>query len=84
MTSYPQKKKKKKKKKKKNLLRRKIVENEYCPCCCRESESGLHALWNCPTAQDLWGGGFLIFQKIAFVGESFMQLVEFCLHKLNN
>jgi hypothetical protein len=66
------------------LLRRKIVENEYCPCCCRESESGLHALWNYPTAQDLWGGGFLIFQKIAFVGESFMQLVEFCLHKLNN
>jgi hypothetical protein len=32
-----------------NLLRRKIVENEFCPCCCRDTKSGIHALWNCPT-----------------------------------
>jgi hypothetical protein len=54
-----------------NLLRRKIVENEFCPCCCRDTKSGIHALWNCPTVQDVWGGGTLIFQKTIFCGRVF-------------
>jgi len=37
-----------------NLFRRKIVRDNICPCYCREMESGLHPLWNCPTVQDVW------------------------------
>ncbi|XP_062147743.1 uncharacterized protein LOC133856702 [Alnus glutinosa] len=66
---------------KQNLHRRKIVENESCPCCCRDAD--IHALWNCPAAQDVWGGGTLIFQKTVFVGETFMQLVEFCMGRFS-
>jgi hypothetical protein len=66
-----------------NLFRRNIVKDNNCPCCLRERESGLHALWTCPAAQDVWGGGLVIFQKCAFLGDTFMQLVEFCLDRLN-
>jgi hypothetical protein len=55
-----------------NLFRRNIVKDNICPCCCREMESGLHALWTCPAAQDVWGGGSRIFQKCAFLGDTFM------------
>jgi hypothetical protein len=51
---------------------RKIVRDNICPCCCREMESGLHPLWNCPIVQDVWGGGSVIFQKSAFLGDTFM------------
>jgi hypothetical protein len=59
------------------------VRGKICPCCCREMESRLHPLWNCPTIQDVWGGGSVIFQKSAFLGDTLMQLVEFCLDRLN-
>jgi len=45
-----------------NLFRRNIVKDNNCPCCFREMETGLHALWTCPAAQDVWGGGSVIFQ----------------------
>jgi len=66
-----------------NLFRRNIVKDNKCPCCFREMELGLHALWTCLVAQDVWGGGSVIFPKCAFLGDTFMQLVEFCLDRLN-
>jgi len=45
------------------LCRHKVVEDNLCPCCTREAESVLHALWSCLAAQDVWGGGTIVFQK---------------------
>jgi hypothetical protein len=67
-----------------NLFKMNIVKDNICPCCCREIELGLHALWTCLAVQDVWGGGSMIFQKCAFLGDTFMQLVEFCLDRLNS
>jgi hypothetical protein len=45
----------------------------------RDVESGLHVIWSCPAAQDVWGGGSVLFQKCAFMGDSFLQLVDYCI-----
>jgi hypothetical protein len=65
-----------------NLLKRKMVEDSSCPCCCREEETVVHVLWSCPAAQDVWGGGTLIFQKCAFNGETVQQFRDFCMDRL--
>jgi len=39
-------------------------------------------LWSCPAAQDVWGGGSMIFQKCAFNGETIMQFMEFCMDRM--
>jgi hypothetical protein len=64
-----------------NLARRKIVEDNVCPCYLRDVESGLHAIWSCPAAQDVWGGGSVLFQKCAFMGDSFLQVVDNCMDR---
>jgi hypothetical protein len=53
---------------KQNLLRKGVVENDLCPCCHSEVESVIHALWECPGAQDVWGCGPILFQKCLFFG----------------
>jgi ribosomal protein L37AE/L43A len=40
-----------------NILKRKVVEDSTCPCCGGEAETVLHALWTCPAAQNVGGGG---------------------------
>jgi hypothetical protein len=40
---------------KENLFKRIVVQNKLCPCCGKEEKSILHALWGCPSAQDVWG-----------------------------
>jgi hypothetical protein len=42
-----------------------------------------NALWRCPTAQDVWEGRSVIVQKCAFMGDSFMQLMEYCMDRLS-
>jgi hypothetical protein len=39
------------------LVQLKVFKDSLCPCCKREPETTLHVLWNCPAAQDIWGGG---------------------------
>jgi len=48
---------------KQNLSRKGVVDNERCPCCQIDVESVIHALWNCPGAQNVWGCGPILFQK---------------------
>jgi hypothetical protein len=48
---------------KQNLLRKSVVDNALCPCCNLVEESIVHALWNCPGPQDVWGCGPILFQK---------------------
>ncbi|XP_062170938.1 uncharacterized protein LOC133876698 [Alnus glutinosa] len=66
-----------------NLLKRKVVEDGLCPCCGREDETVLHALWDCPSAQDVWGCGASCFKKCYTVGDNFLQLFEHFLHRFS-
>jgi hypothetical protein len=46
---------------KQNLLKKGVVEDDLCPCCKIQEESIIHALWSCPSAQDVWGSGSIVF-----------------------
>jgi hypothetical protein len=48
---------------KNNLLRRGVVPDTLCPICTREEEIAQHALWSCPSIQDVWGYGPKKLQK---------------------
>ena len=39
-----------------NLTRRKVLDDDKCSVCTRESESTIHALWDCAAVQDIWAG----------------------------
>jgi hypothetical protein len=38
-----------------NLMKRKVVDSASCPCCGGKEENLIHAIWECPAAQDVWG-----------------------------
>jgi ribonuclease HI len=59
-----------------NLCRRKVLESNMCPCCQREPETTIHALWTCPTAQDVWGAKGSFFHKCNSNATSFKGLLE--------
>jgi ribonuclease HI len=58
-----------------NLHKRKIIDDPMCPICGREVETSFHILWQCPSAMDVWSMGNLKFQKSAFKGPCFSQVV---------
>lgn len=66
-----------------NLLQRRVVADNKCPCCEKEDESIFHALWRCPAAQDVWGGGSVVFQKCVSAKESFSHVMEGCIQRFN-
>jgi len=39
------------------------VDSNLFPCCEREEETIIHALWECPSAQDVWGCKESFFKK---------------------
>lgn len=39
-----------------NLKRRRVVQEDICFICNRFVETAKHSLWDCPAAQDVWGG----------------------------
>jgi len=61
---------------KENLFKRRVVDNKLCPCCEREEETTLHALWGCPSAQDVWGCEASYFNKCHTVVKNFAMLFE--------
>jgi hypothetical protein len=69
---------------KSNLFRRKIVDSNLCPCYSSDSETGFHVLWKCLAAQDVWGGSLVQFQKCSFMGDNFMQLMEYCIERFSS
>ena len=46
-----------------NLVKRKIIHEDVCMLCSRESETGVHALWTCAVAKDVWAGSCGRLQK---------------------
>lgn len=66
-----------------NLFKKKIVGDFLCPCCGREDETILHILWDCPSAQDVWGCGASCFKKCYTVGDTFLLLFEHFLSRFD-
>ncbi|KAL0008826.1 hypothetical protein SO802_010328 [Lithocarpus litseifolius] len=46
-----------------NLTRRRIINDDKCSICTRETESTIHALWDCAVAQDIWARSARKLQK---------------------
>jgi hypothetical protein len=69
---------------KQNLLKKGVMKDDLCPCCKFQEESILHALWSCLSAQDVWGSGFMVFQKCASSFPGIVELVSFLFNRLDD
>ncbi|XP_075670320.1 uncharacterized protein LOC142640111 [Castanea sativa] len=65
-----------------NLARRRIIEDGTCKLCRQEAETGLHAMWGCRVARDVWAGCQGRIQKRTGGQIDFIQLVEEMMDKL--
>lgn len=59
-----------------NLLRQGVVLDVQCPIYGKNEETVKHILWNCPSAQDVWGCGSRKIQKSIGEGSTFFHVVE--------
>ncbi|XP_059436307.1 uncharacterized protein LOC132169261 [Corylus avellana] len=57
-----------------NLFRRGVCADQICPLCLRDTETVIHITWECPSANDVWGGSIVKLQKCSTNGGSFRQL----------
>ena len=46
-----------------NLTKRRVINDDKCLICTRETESTIHALWDCAAVQDIWVGSSWKLQK---------------------
>ncbi|XP_023913519.1 uncharacterized protein LOC112025085 [Quercus suber] len=59
-----------------NLAQKRIIQDSTCEFCKSNSKTGIHALWDCEVAQDIWAGCSIRLQK-CYVGQADMiQLME--------
>jgi ribonuclease HI len=59
-----------------------VVTNDLCQFCWQEKETIVHALWECPASQDVWGASERAIQKCRTVGSDFMGLIGELVEKL--
>ena len=57
-----------------NLRKRGVCENSFCPICLAENETVEHIIWECPAANDVWGGAQIKLQKSICSGGNFFQI----------
>ena len=55
-----------------NLVKRNIIRDNICHCCQRAPEMVIHAIWECPAAQDVWVGSSTVMQKFTTNFNDFM------------
>lgn len=66
-----------------NLARRKILEDAYCELCKIALETGIHVLWECSVAQDVWSGSLVRLQKCTKGHGDVLQLYADLLNRLS-
>ncbi|XP_059445373.1 uncharacterized protein LOC132177154 [Corylus avellana] len=66
-----------------NLLRKGVVKDATCMFCEREVETGKHVIWQCPTAQDVWGVGPRKIQKCHSLDIEALDFMELLWSKCN-
>lgn len=42
-----------------NLFKRGVCDDKLCPICLKEEETVAHITWECPAANDVWGGSWI-------------------------
>lgn len=65
-----------------NLTKSWILNDNGCPICTRVSESAIHALWDCATAQDIQVGGIKKLQKGCHGQFDMLHLMEYLMERL--
>ena len=68
---------------KENLFRHKIAADDTCTLCKSAPKSGLHTLWECRVAQDVWADSVMKLQKFAVGQYDVLNLFEELLLLLN-
>jgi hypothetical protein len=66
---------------KEKLHKRNITSNPLCPICNLADETTVHALWSCPSAQDVWADCSKRIQKSSCEATDFMGIMEWLLDK---
>nr|XP_023876296.1 uncharacterized protein LOC111988743 [Quercus suber] len=65
-----------------NLRRRRVIDDDACTLCLREAETGVHALWDCAVARDVWAGSLTRLQKWSSGQHDVLQLFHELLIRL--
>lgn len=65
-----------------NLCKRKIMADNICELCKSDRESGIHALWECEVARDIWASSVVKLQKFVVGQQDVIQLFEELLVRL--
>ena len=68
---------------KENLAQRRITGDSVCELCQQGSESGIHVLWECGVARDVWAGNKGRLQKSVGGQVDFIQLFEELMDRLS-
>jgi exonuclease III/ribonuclease HI len=66
---------------KENLYSKKITPDPLCPICQLEVETTAHALWSCPSAQDVWSECPNRIQKSSCEAKEFLCIMQWLLNK---
>ena len=66
-----------------NLVRRKIIDDDGCIVCTRGSKTGVHAIWDCAVAKDVWARGLVRLQKSHQGQQDVLQLFHQMLARLS-
>jgi hypothetical protein len=66
---------------KEKLFRKHVTQDPLCPICCLEVETIMHALWDCPSAKDVWAECPSRLQKCSHVAADFMSLMDYLLER---
>jgi hypothetical protein len=65
-------------------LKKCVLKDDLCPYCKFQEESIIHALWSCPSAQDVWGSGSMVFQKCPSSFPGMVEIVSFFFNRLDD
>ena len=65
------------------MVKRNIIKDNTCHCCQRAPEMVIHAIWECPAAQDVWVGSSTVMQKFTTNFNDFMQQFEALMNRLD-
>jgi hypothetical protein len=66
---------------KEKLYNKKITADPLCPMCNLEIETTVHALWSCPSAQDVWADYSSRIQKSSCDTKEFMGIMQWLMDK---
>jgi hypothetical protein len=61
---------------KEKLFQKHVTPDPLCPICSLEVETVMHALWECPSAKDVWAECPIRFQKCSYAAADFMSMMD--------